>query len=70
MIRAKAEATAIQTEYTGYAGAFKNLKDYIGFNDKNAWISMMFAEMISKLSNLTDLNIGFSTNGVLIDSSK
>ncbi|CDW82566.1 UNKNOWN [Stylonychia lemnae] len=62
LIKARAEANAINTEYVGYANAFKLLKDFVGFTDTNAWISIMFAEMLTKLTDQTRLNLGFTSD--------
>ena len=69
-IRAQADAQAFKTEYEGYASAFKNLDNNVQIKDDNALISMMYAEMLSKLTNHTNFNLGFSQAGITITDVK
>jgi hypothetical protein len=79
LIYASAQATAIQTrqeaeadsvyeEYTGYAKAFRSLDKEVNFNDNTALFGMMLAESLTKFNDKTNLNLGFSGSGILLDA--
>lgn len=67
-ITAKAESQATQAEYEGYAQGYLTLRNAVGFTDDNAFLSFMFAEILSKFTNLVNVNIGFTKPGVLVNN--
>lgn len=70
-VRMRAEANATRIEYEGYAAAYYTLQQNVDFSkDNNGYLSFMFAEMLSKFSNQTNLNFGFAKPGMLLGSGK
>ena len=68
-IMMKAEANSTKLEYEGYAAAYANLSSQVDFRSNSALLSFMFAETLSKFTNKTNLNFGFKSPGVLINSN-
>ena len=64
-IIAKAEAEAFQIELEGYAEAFKQLDDEVNFSDDKSFLAFMYAEMFSRVKSSSNVNLGFSRQGVL-----
>ena len=59
-IRELALSEAFQIEVEGYGEAFKRLDGSINFSDDKAFLMFMFAEIISKFNDKTNLSLGFS----------